>query len=636
MVGEAESFVGHVFISYAREDSDHVDQLQRMLEAAGIPVWRDTAKLWPGEDWSAKIRRAITDDALVFIACFSRASLARGKRYQYEELTLAIEQMRLRRPDDPWFIPVRFDECKIPDQAIGGSRTLRSIQRADLFGSRYEQNVARLVTNVLRILRQHAIVPPGPQLGPDQDACSSDTDEATAQEQQAEAEPQAAEPQAAEPPDEQASKPQVKVHRRRLVRHAVVAMALVLAATVGGIALAADGTGWLAAAGLAPSSWPMFQHDPLHTGQVPARGIRSKPVLAWTVHVQGLPGSPVIGQDGTIYVATGMPDADKTGFLYAIAPSGTVRWRLRLPGLPASAAPAVALDGTIYVHAGPEGNTAGIDRLVAVNPDGTRKWIVTLNRGGGTFASSELSSPVIGPYGTIYVGSMDTYLYALRPDGTVKWAVSPSADPIQSSPALDVSRHALYFQGAGFELWAYGTDGKRKWRTPLCNVSGGEPSATVDASTGVIYTAASGCKALYAISPNGTIRWRHKLSDNPVATPAIGPDGMVYIGDNGLYAFTPTGLLKWKRLGYTGYSSASPVVAADGTIYWDAPCASGGAEQGLCVLSSAGTTRWILGLPFPSSAGLDPTPAVGADSSLYISAPDIFNAKDQTVKKYTG
>ena len=29
---------GHAFISYVREDSSHADQLQRILEAAGIPV----------------------------------------------------------------------------------------------------------------------------------------------------------------------------------------------------------------------------------------------------------------------------------------------------------------------------------------------------------------------------------------------------------------------------------------------------------------------------------------------------------------------------------------------------------------------------------------------------------------------
>jgi TIR domain len=147
---------GHVFISYVREDAHRVDQLQRALEAAGIPVWRDTADLWPGEDWREKIRSAITDNALVFLACFSHASLARSKSYQNAELTLAIEQMRLRRPGDPWLIPVRFDECHIPDPDIGGGRTLTSIQHADLPSDRFDEGAARLVIAILRILGGHS------------------------------------------------------------------------------------------------------------------------------------------------------------------------------------------------------------------------------------------------------------------------------------------------------------------------------------------------------------------------------------------------------------------------------------------------------------------------------------------------
>jgi hypothetical protein len=119
-----EQVTGHVFISYVSEDSYRVDRLQRALQSAGIPVWRNTVDLWPGENWRLKIRRAISDNALVFIACFSNASLTRGKSYQNEELALAIEQLRLRSPDDPWLIPVRFDECEIPDRDIGGGSTL--------------------------------------------------------------------------------------------------------------------------------------------------------------------------------------------------------------------------------------------------------------------------------------------------------------------------------------------------------------------------------------------------------------------------------------------------------------------------------------------------------------------------------
>src|SRR5882757_1898857 len=124
---------GHVFVSYVREDSGQVDWLCQVLEAAGIPVWRDTEKLWPGEDWRAVIRRAIREDALAFLACFSHQSVGQTRTYQNEEIVLAISEMRLRPPDRPWLIPVRFDDCQIPDRSIGGDQMLSDLHQADLF-----------------------------------------------------------------------------------------------------------------------------------------------------------------------------------------------------------------------------------------------------------------------------------------------------------------------------------------------------------------------------------------------------------------------------------------------------------------------------------------------------------------------
>lgn len=149
--GRTDLVIRHVFISYVREDSENVDWLQRKLEAAGIRVWRDTAELWPGEDWRAKIRQAIRDDALVFIACFSHRSLARDRSYQNEEILLAIEELRCRRQGDLWLIPVRFSDCDIPDLDLGAGRTLRSIQHADLFDDRADEGITRLVASMLRI-----------------------------------------------------------------------------------------------------------------------------------------------------------------------------------------------------------------------------------------------------------------------------------------------------------------------------------------------------------------------------------------------------------------------------------------------------------------------------------------------------
>lgn len=147
----AGSRIGHAFISYVRQDGQRVDALQQTLEAAGIKVWRDTADLWPGQDWKTEVRRAIGEDALVFVACFSRSGLARGRSYQNAELVLAIEEVQRRRPDTPWLIPVRFDDCEIPDWDIGGSRTLTSFQSADLFGDQYDRNSERLVQTIQRI-----------------------------------------------------------------------------------------------------------------------------------------------------------------------------------------------------------------------------------------------------------------------------------------------------------------------------------------------------------------------------------------------------------------------------------------------------------------------------------------------------
>jgi hypothetical protein len=50
------------------------------------------------------------------------------------------------------FIPVRFDDCEIPDFDLGAGRMLAGVQRADLFGDSNQENASRLVTAIKRIL----------------------------------------------------------------------------------------------------------------------------------------------------------------------------------------------------------------------------------------------------------------------------------------------------------------------------------------------------------------------------------------------------------------------------------------------------------------------------------------------------
>jgi len=73
---------------------------------------------------------------------------------------------------------------------------------------------------------------------------------------------------------------------------------------------------------------------------------------------------------------------------------------------------------------------------------------------------------------------------------------------------------------------------------------------------------------LYAINPDGTLKWKFGTGGDILSSPAIGKDGTIYVGsyDNYLYAINPDGSLKWKfETGNGVYSS--PAIGKDGTIY---------------------------------------------------------------------
>ena len=144
-----------VFISYRREDSAHAEWLQARLERAGIEVWRDKAAVWPGDAWQSKIRNAITGGTLVFLACFSASSLARRESWQNESSPGRWANAATRR-SGVFFIPIRFDDCDIPDIDLGPGQTLRSIHRSDLFGPDADAEAARLISAVRRILASAA------------------------------------------------------------------------------------------------------------------------------------------------------------------------------------------------------------------------------------------------------------------------------------------------------------------------------------------------------------------------------------------------------------------------------------------------------------------------------------------------
>ncbi|MEM2927362.1 MAG: PQQ-binding-like beta-propeller repeat protein [Nitrososphaerota archaeon] len=72
--------------------------------------------------------------------------------------------------------------------------------------------------------------------------------------------------------------------------------------------------------------WPMFKHDPQHTGRVPYPGVQN-PILKWEFKAEKAIStsysSPSISKDGTIYFGTG------EFYLYALNPDGTLKWKFK-------------------------------------------------------------------------------------------------------------------------------------------------------------------------------------------------------------------------------------------------------------------------------------------------------------------
>ena len=356
--------------------------------------------------------------------------------------------------------------------------------------------------------------------------------------------------------------------------------------------------------------WPMFQHDAQHTGRSAAVGPTTT-ALAWDFATSGVPGSPAIGADGTIYLPVGRLNEDAGGALYAINPDGTLQWQTPLPILPSSTAPAIGAGGMIYVHgSGDEGNVVAIEKLLALTPAGVISWTFAFNGGSGITTSDVASAPAVGDDGVIYVGSSDTNLYAINPNGTLKWARTPSLSSIEAAPALSPDGGTVYIVDATTTLYAYATDGVLQWQYQLSDTFMGttNPQSPSVGADGVIYVG-SPDNYLYAINPNGTRKWRFATGAAIKSTPAIGAGGTIYVGSDGLYAVSPSGVQQWK-VADALFSSGAPIIDGDGAIYWQSSWTA-------YAFSASGSEQWRLDVK-PFGTGLDATFALGSDGTLYI------------------
>ena len=131
-----------VFISYVRENSADVGRLASDLRRFGIGVWLDREKIKPGALWPEAIEEAIRKGA-GFIACFSQETQARERTHMYEELNIAITELRRRPLTQSWFIPVLLSPSEVPKLTIRPGLTLHRFQSVKLYED-WEGGVRRI------------------------------------------------------------------------------------------------------------------------------------------------------------------------------------------------------------------------------------------------------------------------------------------------------------------------------------------------------------------------------------------------------------------------------------------------------------------------------------------------------------
>ena len=176
-------------------------------------------------------------------------------------------------------------------------------------------------------------------------------------------------------------------------------------------------------------------------------------------------------------------------------------------------------------------------------------------------ATHTQSIPTIGNDGTIYIGSSDSYLYALNPNGFLKWKYLTGGD-IYSSPSIGIDG-TIYTGSDDYNLYALYSDGTLKWKFLTIGLMRSSPKLGTD---GTIYV--MGDYILYAINLDGTLKWSVGLDDTSYATPAISLDGKTIYASGGGYMYainSKDGKIIWQYNG--GSVWISPLVGSDGTVY---------------------------------------------------------------------
>ena len=112
------------------------------------------------------------------------------------------------------------------------------------------------------------------------------------------------------------------------------------------------------------------------------------------------------------------------------------------------------------------------------------------------------------------------------------------------------------------------------------------------------------------------MKWKFYTEYGTSQAAAIGEDGTIYVGTEYLYAIHPNGTLKWKfALNWDHWiGHSSPAISADGSIYFGTHIGTGGGGA-IYAVNPNGTERWKKRIAYWL---IDSSPSIAPDGTVYI------------------
>ena len=296
-----------------------------------------------------------------------------------------------------------------------------------------------------------------------------------------------------------------------------------------------------------------------------------------TAQARDIFSSPAVDDNGNVYMIVRdlQSEADRNLYTISVSADGSLRWAVPVatPGSNLYATtPAIAADGSIFI-AHRDG------KVGSLTPDGEYTEYPS------TGLSNITSGVAISRSGMVYVtGGNSLGLFGYNPSTDVSWTYNTNFGGASSAliGALKSTTVAIGADGTvysvsdatsggiifavdgvtGAEKWAYTTVGA----IPDGGVALGA-DGTVYASGGE-YLASTPSAGIYAINPDGTLKWHYPSTAAVQTSPIVDSRGYIHFVDAEAtyYVLTAEGEL-FSSLSLGDACASSPVMDANGNLY---------------------------------------------------------------------